>query len=130
MKTYLTSPAQVIATVRHHHTARSVGKMKRMEDRSHSREDGVNGPSHGAGGMSPGTATLAEAATGFQRGTHAHLHDRAISPPGISPTIPHTMSREKLRHTRTHHRLRKERDSAEIINLAKYKDRGCAQQTA
>lgn len=51
MKTYLTSLAQVTVTVRHHHTARNEGKMKRMKDGSHSREDGVSGPSHTSGGM-------------------------------------------------------------------------------
>lgn len=71
--------------------------MKRMKEEPLERMESMD-LAH-AWGMSPGTAASAEAATGFQSGTHAHLYDQAMSPPGISPTIPHTMSREKLRHT-------------------------------
>lgn len=47
----------------------------------------------------------------------------------VYPQQPHTQCQEKSSDTREHTiDLRKERDSAELVNLAKYQDPGCPQQ--
>ena len=101
--------------------------MKRVKDRSHS-SGWSQWTSHTLGGCHP-VPLLQQMQPQVSKVEHMHTSTTEQCHLQVYPQQPHTQCQKKSSDTREHTiDLRKERDSAELVNLAKYQDPGCPQQ--